>query len=206
MIGRLRGSLEAKNPPFLLVDVNGVGYELQAPLSTIYRLPPLSQPVVLFTHLHVREDAELLYGFMEEQERSLFRALIKVSGVGPKLALTILSGMDVKTFIQCVERREITALTSMPGVGKKTAERLIIEMSGKLKNSFEDDFDCNASLFQTTTLTAKGPEEEAVSALIALGYKPQEASKAIANITSATPAAMSSQDIIRKALQNLAKA
>ena len=132
MIGRLRGILEVKKPPYLLIEVGGVGYELQAPMSTIYKLPEVGSPVTLFTHFQVREDAQVLYGFYEERERTLFKALIKVSGVGPKMALTILSGMDVLQFIKCVDNRETALLVRLPGVGQKTAERLIIEMAGKL--------------------------------------------------------------------------
>lgn len=119
MIGRLRGTLEIKKPPYLLIEVNGVGYEVQAPMSTIYHLPEIGQPTTLFIHFHVREDAQILYGFSEEKERTLFRALIKVSGVGPKMALAILSGIDVLDFIKCVEQREPGPLVRLPGIGKK---------------------------------------------------------------------------------------
>ena len=133
MIGRIAGVLLDKQPPELMVDVNGVGYEISAPMTTFYRLPLLNEPVTLFTHLVVRDDAHLLYGFYDKQERSLFRLLIKVNGVGPKMALAILSGIESDTFAHCVEDNDTAALVRIPGVGKKTAERLIIEMRDKLK-------------------------------------------------------------------------
>lgn len=198
MIGRLRGSLEAKKPPLLLIEVAGVGYEVLAPMSTIYQLPGLHESVVLFTHLHVREDAHILYGFYEERERALFRALIKVSGVGPKMALGILSGIEINTFIQCVERREINPLIRLPGVGKKTAERLVIEMKDKLKNSFEETSEFSDKNLPLSSQMSNFAEEEAISALIALGYKPQEASRAVLNVEGES---LSSQELIRRALQ-----
>ena len=134
MIGRIRGTLVHKQPPDILVDVAGVGYEIQVPLTTLFRLPELGGEVLLLTHFVVREDAQLLYGFFDEQDRQLFRQLIKVSGVGPKLALTILSGMDSSSFARCVQRDDISSLVALPGVGKKTAERLLIEMRDKLKD------------------------------------------------------------------------
>lgn len=206
MISRLRGILESKTPPFLLIDVNGVGYELQAPMSTIYPLPDCGQPVVLLTHLYVREDAQVLYGFFTEQERALFRSLIKISGVGPKMALTILSGIEWEAFVLCVERKDTTPLVRLPGVGKKTAERLLIEMAGKLKSHFaEEDFSAKVLVKNsqdTKTLHSHSHYEEAVSALIALGYKPQEASRAIAKIHEE---GLISQELIRRALQGMAK-
>lgn len=216
MIGRLKGTLETKNPPFLLIDVNGVGYEVQAPLSTIYQLPALNQSVTLLTHLHVREDAQILYGFYEEKERALFRALIKISGVGPKMALTILSGIDVAQFIHCVEHRDSAPLVKLSGVGKKTAERLIIEMAGKLKTSFEEEFELASKIFGTSDVdnkAAKGlnlpspqaAEQEAISALIALGYKPQEASRAVANVANAMNSEENSKGKGRNSLKNTTK-
>ena len=199
MIGRLRGTLEIKKPPYLLLDVNGVGYEVQAPMSTIYHLPEIGQPITLFIHFHVREDAQILYGFSEEKERVLFRALIKVSGVGPKMALAILSGIEVLEFIKCVEQREPGPLVRLPGIGKKTAERLIVEMAGKLETSFEDQFAQKLFGGAAVDLTSpKAVEEEAISALIALGYKPQEATRAVGkvNYEGAT-----SQELIRRALR-----
>jgi Holliday junction DNA helicase RuvA len=211
MIGRLKGILEVKRPPYLLVDVGGVGYEVQAPMSTIFQLPEVGQPVILLTHFQVREDAQLLYGFYTEQERTLFRALIKVSGVGPKMALAILSGMDVMHFIQCIDRKETAALVRLPGVGQKTAERLMIEMAGKLEfsagasNVLGEEGSFSRQWFESLgdRTSPKAIEEEAISALMTLGYKPPEASRAIRQVVY--PDA-SSEDLIRKALQALAKA
>ncbi|MDO9478513.1 MAG: Holliday junction branch migration protein RuvA, partial [Pseudohongiella sp.] len=132
MIGRLKGILLEKKAPDLLLDVNGVGYELLAPMSTFYQLPPLGQGVVLFTHLVVREDAHQLFAFLEEQERALFRALIKVTGIGPKVALAILSGVPAEEFVRLVQTNDVTALTKIPGIGKKTAERLVLDMRDRL--------------------------------------------------------------------------
>jgi Holliday junction DNA helicase RuvA len=205
MIGRLRGILEVKKPPHLLIEVGGLGYEVQSPMSTIYQLPEIGLPVTLFTHFHVREDAQILYGFHEERERALFRALIKVSGVGPKMALTILSGIDVVQFIQCVDRRETALLVRLPGVGKKTAERLIVEMAGRLSTTVTEDDSFSRKLFEPSVMIASpmDAEEEAVSALITLGYKPQEATRSISRVLFE---GATSQELIRRALQGLAKA
>ncbi len=201
----IRGILEIKKPPYLLIDVGGVGYELQVPMSTIYKLPEVRSPVTLFTHFQVREDAQMLYGFYDERERALFKALIKVSGVGPKMALTILSGMDVLQFIKCVDNRETAMLVRLPGVGQKTAERLIIEMAGKLNNVVGAETEnFSRRLFEESLDTASPRviEEEAVSALIALGYKPQEATRAIGKVLFE---GATSQELIRRALQGLAR-
>lgn len=194
MIGRLKGVLEAKSPPHLLVDVNGVGYDIQAPMSTIYQLPELGNPVTLLTYFYVREDAQILFGFSQEEERALFKALIKVSGVGPKMALVILSGMNVSQFQQCIDNRHVEHLVRLPGVGKKTAERLVVEMSGKLGFSVNSDDNLLASHAPRLV------EEEAVSALIALGYKPQEASRLVHQVMFE---GANSQELIRRALQSL---
>ena len=205
MIGRLRGILENKKPPYLLIEVGGLGYELQAPMSTIYKLPEVGHSVTLLTHFQVREDAQVLYGFYEERERTLFKALIKVSGVGPKMALTILSGMDVLQFIKCVDNRETAMLVRLPGVGQKTAERLIIEMAGKLNVGVSEPESFSRKLFEEAvdTTSPRAVEEEAVSALIALGYKPQEATRAISKVLFE---GASSQELIRRALQGFSKA
>lgn len=204
MIGRLRGVLVLKKPPFLLIEINGVGYEVQAPMSTIYQLPALGSEVTLITHFHVREEAQILYGFYHDQERALFRALIKISGVGPKMALGILSGMSVWEFIHCVDQKAIEQLVRLPGIGRKTAERLIIEMAGKLAADLHDE-DVSRSLLgpsaeQPTTVSAV---EEAIAALVALGYKPMDATKAIQAMTI-TPD-VQSETLIRRALQQLAR-
>ncbi len=198
MIGRLTGQLIFKKSPDLLIEVHGVGYEVQAPLSTFYRLPEMGQTVSLWTHFHVREEGQTLYGFFEEQERYLFRILIKVSGVGPKLALTILSGMEVNTFVHAVEKRDISALVGLPGVGKKTAERLVIELTGK----------CTAIVSGTVEILAQpSAQQEATDALVALGYKPQEAARAVALVEKNTELGivLSSQMVIKQALQRLSR-
>lgn len=202
MIGRIRGKLLEKQAPDLLVDVSGVGYEIHAPMTTIYQLPALGENVELFTHLIVREDAHLLYGFASLQERSLFRALIKVNGVGPKLALTILSGMDVQDFVRCVRDGDTAGLVRLPGVGKKTAERLLIEMRDQLRDWHVDGLAVTAGSAQ---LPMHGNDYllEAESALISLGYKPQEATRMIAAVKN--DAATSSEELIRAALKNAVK-
>lgn len=203
MIGRLRGVLVEKQPPSLILDVRGVGYELEAPMSTFYRLPELGQEVTLITHFVVREDAQLLYGFSDKSERQLFRSLIRVNGVGPKLALAILSGMEAEMFTRCVHEQDATMLTRIPGVGKKTAERLIVEMKDRL-NEWQPAL---AALEQAAISKAPGtntrhdPVQDAVSALIALGYRPQDASKAIAGVEAD---GLSTDQLIRLALRAMA--
>ncbi|MBN1379302.1 MAG: Holliday junction branch migration protein RuvA [Gammaproteobacteria bacterium] len=196
MIGRLKGILSSKQPPNLLLDVNGVGYEIQAPMSTFYTLPEPGETVQLLIHTHVREDALQLYGFASTAERELFRTLIKVSGVGAKLALTILSGIDVSAFIRCVHSQDSTSLTRLPGVGKKTAERLIVEMKDKLIQST----DVGAAATAIGRTQANTPIEEAVTALIALGYKPPEASRMVRSIPDVDNSG-NTEDIIRLALK-----
>ena len=171
MIGRLRGELAAKHPPWLLLDVHGVGYELEAPMSTFYDLPGADGEVVLHTHLAVREDAHVLYGFAREADRTLFRALLKVSGVGGKMALGVLSGMTAEEFSQAVQAADLAALTRLPGVGKKTAERLVVEMRDKLESLV-------GSVSMKATAAA-GPaavsaDQDAVSALIASSVASRE--------------------------------
>ncbi len=203
MIGRLRGVLESKKPPNLLLEVQGVGYELQAPMSTIYQLPEVGSEVVLLTHFHVREDAQVLFGFYSDRERALFKALIKISGVGPKMALAILSGIEVETFITCVEQRNIAPLTRLPGVGKKTAERLVVEMAGKLDVSSGDQSLSRTLLVgDNVSLSMLGAEEEAIGALINLGYKSQEAIRLIQKVSFKDA---NSEELIRSALQSLVK-
>jgi Holliday junction DNA helicase RuvA len=197
MIGRLRGTLLEKRPPQLLLDVGGVGYEVDAPMSTFYVLPEPGQPVTLHTHLVVREDSHTLYGFAAESERSLFRSLIKVNGVGAKLALTILSGISPEGFVTCVQHQDTAALVRLPGVGKKTAERLIVEMRDRLSD-WQD-----ASPATVGGGDSAAPMEEAVSALIALGYKAPEASRMVRAVDGA--AELDSAEIIRMALQSAVK-
>jgi Holliday junction DNA helicase RuvA len=194
VIGLLRGKILSKQPPRLLIDVHGVGYEVDAPMTTFYELPASGEEVTLFTHLAVREDAHTLYGFARASDRELFRSLLKVNGVGARLALTILSGMQPDEFVRCVQEDNSAALVRLPGVGKKTAERLIIELRDRLE--------CVAALPASAgadvPVAAGSPVEDAVSALVGLGYKPQEASRMVRAIDTG---ALSSEEIIRAALQ-----
>lgn len=203
MIGRIRGKLLEKLAPELLVDVNGVGYEIQAPMTTIYQLPALGETVELFTHLVVREDAHLLFGFASLRDRALFRALIKVNGVGPKLALTILSGMDAQDFVRCVRDNDGAGLVRLPGVGKKTAERLLIEMRDRLRDWPIDGLVVAEGSAQLPQRSAD-KLFDAESGLVSLGYKPQEATRMIAAVNK-TDAALSSEQLIRAALKNAVK-
>jgi Holliday junction DNA helicase RuvA len=198
LIGHLRGKLAAKHPPQLLVDVGGVGYEVEAPMSTFYGLPGLGAEVNLHTHLVVREDAHVLFGFGTERERSLFRELIKVSGVGPRIALGILSGATVDEFHRCVETHDVASLTRIPGIGRKTAERLIIEMKDRLKALGGATFAPAAP----GTTSAASPQAEAFSALVALGYKPAEVTRLLQGIE---PTAATTEEMIRQALRAAAK-
>ncbi len=194
MIGRLQGTILEKQPPLLLIDVHGVGYELEASMSTFYHLPECGESIILHTHLVVREDAQLLYGFHTLSERQMFRNLIKISGVGPKLALTILSGMSAEDFSRCILESDSKALTRLPGVGKKTAERLVIELKDRLEK--EDVFKLPG--VATPAERQVNPVNDAVSALISLGYKAQQASQMIRDIDIEDK---STEDIIRAALQ-----
>lgn len=195
MIGFLRGRLIARHPPQLLIDVQGVGYELDAPMTTFYELPENGSEIMLYTHLAVREDAHTLYGFAKLAERGLFRNLIKINGVGPRLALAILSTMSAEAFIQCINLADSAALTRIPGIGKKTAERLVIELRDRLANS---DSEVAVAVVPGGDGRPADAVEEAVSALIALGYKPQEASRMVRDIEIQS---LSSEEIIRQALQ-----
>lgn len=202
MIGRLRGMLLEKRAPHLLLDVSGVGYEVDAPMSTFYDLPETGEEVILHTHLVVREDNHILFGFSTEAERSMFRSLIKISGVGPKLALTILSGISVDGFIKCVEHQDAATLTRLPGVGKKTAERLIVEMQDRVK-LLTGDSSKDTGKIHAVRGNGASTTEDAVSALIALGYKPPDASRMVREIDNS--ADLPSQEIIRLALQGAVK-
>lgn len=206
MIGRVRGLLAEKQAPDILVDVNGVYYELQVPMSTIYQLPSLGQNVTLHTHLVVREDAQLLYGFYSLQERRMFRSLIKVSGVGPKMALAILSGMAVDEFVKTVRVNDILGLTRMPGIGRKTAERLIVEMKDRLE---EWNVDISTPEYsaggQQQVPSERQLSQEAETALVALGYKPAEATRIIAQALKADPTISRSDELIRQALRSMAQ-
>ena len=200
MIGFLKGRLASKQPPQLLVDVNGVGYELEAPMSTFYGLPAQGEPVALFTHLVVREDAHILFGFGTDGERRLFRSLLKISGVGPKMALGVLSGASVEDFLRIVEAEDVAMLTRIPGIGRKTAERIIIEMRGsvqKLTASAAGNGPAAVALGAVPT-----PQSEAFAALIALGYKPPEVTRLL---KSADEPGLSTTEIIRRALKSAVK-
>ena len=198
MIGFLRGIIIKKQPPLLLLDVQGVGYEVEAPMTTFYALPEVKNEVEIFTHMVVRDDAHLLFGFATENERHMFRTLIKVNGVGAKMGLTILSGIEADEFAQSIRDNDTARLVKLPGVGKKTAERLIVEMRDRL-----DGF-AKASVTQSskTANISADPANEAVSALIGLGYKPQEASRFVLAVTNDD---MSSEELIREALKNSVK-
>lgn len=198
MIGRLRGKLIVKRAPQLLVDVSGVGYEVEAPMSTFYNLPDLGEDVVLHTHLVVREDANLLYGFASEAERSFFRNLIKINGVGAKMGLAILSGMSFDAFAHSVRENDVASLVRLPGVGKKTAERLIVEMKDKLEAKGESSM---PQVEHAAPAPANDPIGDAVSALVALGYKPNEASRMVRTIKCD---GLGSEEIIRQALKGAA--
>ena len=198
MIGFLRGKLVHKAPPFLVLDVNGVGYEIEAPMTTFYDLPALNQEIKLHTHLVVREDAHILFGFFAEAERSLFRTLIKVNGVGPKLALTILSGQSAEEFHRCIHDNDTQALVRLPGVGKKTAERLVIEMRDRLPELDESSAASINHPSGVSPISIVNPKQEAISALCSLGYKPLDASKMVQNISADEKTC---EDIIRLALQ-----
>ena len=199
MIGRLKGLLLSKQPPTLLLDVNGVGYEVDAPMSTFYQLPEVNNEVVLHTHLVVREDVQQLCGFISDTERGMFRSLIKINGVGPKLALSILSAISANDFAHCINDGDTATLVRLPGVGKKKAERLVIEMRDKLKDwQVDSASNDKTSADMNDIQRSVNPVEEAVSALIALGYKPPQASRMVSQIDSHD---LSSEEIIRDALK-----
>lgn len=196
MIGRLWGVLVEKRPPWLLVDVNGVGYEVEAPMSTFDHLPVIGEKVTLYTHLAVKDDAHSLYGFASEQERTLFRSLIRVSGIGPRTALGILSGIRPDEFVRCIEQQDIPALTQLPGIGKKTAERLLVELRDRVKTLI--DLPPATTGQAPVAVVADNPQSEAISALIALGYKPAESARLIQGIGTD---GKTTEQIIRLALQ-----
>jgi len=196
MIGQIRGILIHKQPPHMMVDVQGVAYEIEAPMTTFYKLPDTDVEVTIFTHLAIRDDAHLLFGFSTQEERTMFRSLTKVNGVGAKMALTILSGMEAYLFAQCILDGDADSLVRLPGVGKKTAERLIIEMRDRL-----NDWELTAVVGNdSNNLAARttNQSDDAVSALVGLGYKPQEASRFVFAVATED---MSSEEIIRQALK-----
>lgn len=205
MIGRLRGILLEKQAPDLLIEVAGVGYEVQLPLTSFYQLPAIGVEATIYTHFVVREDAQLLYGFVNQAERALFRQLIKANGVGPKLALTILSGMTAQQFVRCVQLDDVSTLVKLPGVGKKTAERLVVEMRDRLKDwgiapstpvtdglVLQDD--------QAIFSPEQSVEQDAASALVSLGYSQLQADKAVQKTKQS---GMSSEQLIKAALRSM---
>lgn len=200
MIGLLRGIILSKQPPQLLLDVNGVGYEVDSPMSTFYHLPDVGKEVTLHTHFVVREDAHQLYGFFSKDERALFRTLLKVNGVGPRLALTVLSSIDPNEFVRCIMNNDTESLVRLPGVGKKTAERLIIEMRDKVSSLQSSAINIDLSAMKEGAPSRNQATQDAVSALIALGYKPQEASRAVSKVDDGT---LPSEEIIRQALREM---
>lgn len=197
MITRISGILLEKKAPLLMIDVNGIGYELQAPMSTFYQLPAVGAPITLLTHFIVREDAQLLFGFFHEQERKLFRALIKVNGVGPKLAMSILSGIEADQFVKCIQTQDGDTLTRIPGIGKKTAERLLIETRDALS-----DWESKTMSEAAMSVDFNQAMRDAMSALTALGYKPQEAKRALSKVHQPNH---NSEQLIRLALQQMMK-
>lgn len=203
MIGRIRGTLAEKQPPEILVDVAGVGYEIHMPMTSFYQLPAVGEEVVVYTHFVVREDAQLLFGFADKMERGLFRELIKANGVGPKLGLAILSGMSATQFLACVQNEDVSALVSLPGIGKKTAERLVVELKDRLAKFGKAQSIAvpppSADLLSSNTIVeVNDAREEAQSALIALGYKPAQASKLVESVYME---GMESEALIREALK-----
>ncbi|MCO4785941.1 Holliday junction branch migration protein RuvA [Marinomonas atlantica] len=199
MIGRIVGTLIEKTPPELLVDVGGVGYEIMASMSTIYELPQIGHSVILHTHFQVKEDAQSLYGFATKDERALFRILIKVNGIGPKMALSVLSSMNPPELITAVQESQIDSLTKVPGVGKRTAERLVVELRDKLGTAAKQDLFTERSV---VTQVQADPRQEAEAALISLGYKPQEAARMIAKLPKDES---NSESLIRAALKSMLK-
>jgi Holliday junction DNA helicase RuvA len=206
MIGRLRGVILEKQAPDLLLEVGGVGYELQLPLTSFYVLPAVGQEAIIYTHFVVREDAQLLYGFINPTERSLFRQLLKANGIGPKMALAILSGLTAAQFVRCVQQDDITTLVKLPGVGKKTAERLLVEMRDRLK-----DWGLTPSTPITDHLVLgddglqdfarqDNPETDAVSALVSLGYSQAQAAAAVKKVYLAD---FTSEQLIKASLKSM---
>jgi Holliday junction DNA helicase RuvA len=194
MIAWLHGVLLEKQPPMILLNVNGVGYELEAPLSTFYDLPAVHEEVSLYVHMVVREDAQLLFAFSSANQRDLFRSLIKVNGVGPKVALAVLSTLSVQELMQCMASEDLSRLMRVPGIGKKTAQRLLVEMKDRLEKVFAD-----MALEPGDAIAPADERQDAISALVSLGYKQGDASRVVGQL----PADLSSEQIIRQALRHL---
>lgn len=202
LIGRLRGILAEKQPPHLILEVNGVGYEVEVPMTTLYHLPAVGEPVTLHTHLVVREDAHLLYGFAAKRDRELFRELIRLNGVGPKLALALMSGLEVDELVRCVQAQDTSVLVKVPGVGKKTAERLLVELKDRFKAWETMPSIAPLVVEPRGNVAVSSAESDAVSALVSLGFKPQEASRAVSAVQEDD---LSSEDLIRRALKGMAQ-
>lgn len=200
MIGQIKGTLLEKQPPQLLIDVHGLGYEIDAPMSTFYQLPEVGQEITLFTHFVVREDAHHLFGFYTRDERHLFRTLLKVNGVGPKLALTILSSVTPQEFVRSILNNDTGSLVRLPGIGKKTAERLVIEMRDKLSDWYDGSEVEGATFIKADNKGRHSILQDAISALIALGYKQNEASRTVTKIDDG---ASTSEELIRRALREM---
>jgi Holliday junction DNA helicase RuvA len=204
MIGRLNGILVEKQPPEILLEVSGVGYEVQMPMTCFYDLSKVGENAIVYTHFVVREDAQLLFGFNNKTERALFRELLKANGVGPKLGLAILSGMSAQQFVSCVNNEDATSLVKLPGVGKKTAERLVLEMKDRLKDWGNDLFtpfsDSAVIEPHSDTLVANNAADDAVSALVALGYKLPQAQKAVKSVSKPD---MSTEVLIKESLKSM---
>ncbi len=198
MIGKIIGLIEEKTTQHVLINVHGLCYEVDVPLTTAFSLPEIGKQVSLFTHFVVREDAQLLYGFLNKKDRDMFRVLIKVNGVGPKLGITILSGLDSVALARCVIHDEVSTLVKLPGIGKKTAERLLIELRDKVKNL---DIEIGeGEVAQTAISFNASVQDEAESALIALGYKPQDAAKMIKSVKTDN---QTLEELIKSALKNM---
>ena len=195
MIAWLRGELLKKQAPTILLNVNGVGYEMEAPMSTFYELPNVGEDATLFVHMVVREDAQLLFAFNTEQQRELFRSLIRVNGVGPKVALAVLSTLSAQELLQCMHSDDLATLTKVPGIGKKTAQRLLVEMKDRLEKEFADVALEAGSLGESRS----NDRQDAISALVSLGYKNSDASRVVRGLD----ADLSSEEIIRQALRTL---
>ena len=201
MIGQIRGILVAKIPPDIHLEVGGITYEIQVPLSTLYQLPEIGQKLVLHTHFVVREDAQLLYGFYDAKDKAMFRARSRVNGVGPKLGLAILSGMEVDEFVRTVRNNDVVTLVNMPGIGKKTAERLIVEMRDRLA---EWEVTATVGAGSEVGSGASAVTKDAETALVSLGYKPMQAAHAIAQVIKDKPGVANSEELIRLALKSMA--
>ncbi len=200
MISRLQGILIGKIPPTILVDVGGVGYEVDIPMTTLYDLPQVGKTITLYTHLAIREDAHQLFGFLTEADRRLFRELIKVNGIGGRTALGILSGMNALDLIECIRSENLVLLCKIPGIGKKTAERLVIEMRDRLKTWNQQPTGADITRITTDGNSPETSKDEAIAALIALGYRPNDAQKSVEKCYND---GVSSEDLIRQALKNM---